>query len=488
MTNAENKYDVFISYSHHNDLIAVERIADILKRNQLAVWLDRWRLVPGERWKDSIKDAIRNSSTILLIVGASFPDSQHQELQFALHYQGQDYQKRIVPILLPGSDYKNLPSSLLRYQSLDLRDQKKEKQQITRLIASLSKSTEAPILREITIGDDLLSTGDFLGALASFKKALELANIEYSPDHPAVLDLLNKVGNCLVELGDLLEAENVFHRALELAESIGDKLKYSSTLSNIASLCRDQGRYEDAMNFLQKSLEIDRVILGPNDPIIANRLNNYASLLRDIGRSEEALDYYKKALTIDEQNYEPGHPTISTRLNNIALVLMDLGELEKARDLLRKALASDQNTFGSGHPSIATRQSNLAMVLKDLGELEEARDLLRMALASDQNTFGSEHPAISTDRSNLAMVLKELGELEEARDLLRQALASDQNTFSPSHPSIATRQANLSLVLKELGEFREAKDLLEMAIKTFNDIFGAEHPYTKISKNNLETM
>ena len=93
------------------------------------------------------------------------------------------------------------------------------------------------------------------------------------------------------------------------------------------------------MNYIQKALEIDRVILGHSDPIIANRLNNYASLLRDMGRLKEALYYYKNALTIDEQNYDFGHPTISTRLNNIALVLMDLGELEKARDLLRQAIS-----------------------------------------------------------------------------------------------------------------------------------------------------
>jgi hypothetical protein len=49
----------FISYVRENaDL--VDRLVNELRNNGLTIWLDREAINPGERWKDTIKKAIKN--------------------------------------------------------------------------------------------------------------------------------------------------------------------------------------------------------------------------------------------------------------------------------------------------------------------------------------------------------------------------------------------------------------------------------------------
>lgn len=52
---------VFISYVRENSDM-VDRLASELRSVGVEVWLDREKIKPGVRWRDAIKDAIRNGA------------------------------------------------------------------------------------------------------------------------------------------------------------------------------------------------------------------------------------------------------------------------------------------------------------------------------------------------------------------------------------------------------------------------------------------
>ncbi|TNF19697.1 MAG: toll/interleukin-1 receptor domain-containing protein [Rhodobacteraceae bacterium] len=58
--------DVFISYVHEDSRL-VHFLSDILKANGVSVWLDRDRLIPGQRWKSAIRQAIKNGTYFISI-------------------------------------------------------------------------------------------------------------------------------------------------------------------------------------------------------------------------------------------------------------------------------------------------------------------------------------------------------------------------------------------------------------------------------------
>ena len=61
----------FISYVRENKNV-VDRLATGLKSRGVTIWLDRNDIQPGTRWKQAIKDAIRNGEFFLACFSKEF--------------------------------------------------------------------------------------------------------------------------------------------------------------------------------------------------------------------------------------------------------------------------------------------------------------------------------------------------------------------------------------------------------------------------------
>jgi tetratricopeptide (TPR) repeat protein len=67
----------------------------------------------------------------------------------------------------------------------------------------------------------------------------------------------------------------------------------ATTLSNIGSVLSNQGKYEEALNHYNKSLEINRKVFGTDEhAIIATTLSNISKVLSNQGKYEEALNHF----------------------------------------------------------------------------------------------------------------------------------------------------------------------------------------------------
>lgn len=58
---------LFLSYARP-DSSSAQRLADQLSNQGLSVWLDRDKLLPGQRWRDEIQNAIRNTDYVLVLL------------------------------------------------------------------------------------------------------------------------------------------------------------------------------------------------------------------------------------------------------------------------------------------------------------------------------------------------------------------------------------------------------------------------------------
>jgi tetratricopeptide (TPR) repeat protein len=78
----------------------------------------------------------------------------------------------------------------------------------------------------------------------------------------------------------------------------------------------------------------------PDHPPTATGLSNLASLLKAQGVYDEARPLYDRALRIHETVLGPDHPWTATSLNNLALLEADLGETPAAFSRSRVALVA----------------------------------------------------------------------------------------------------------------------------------------------------
>ncbi|MBN2045847.1 MAG: TIR domain-containing protein [Anaerolineales bacterium] len=98
-------FDVFLSHSHA-DAEFVEALAKKLEDDaKLIVWLDKWVLIPGERWLPAMAKGISEAGSCAIFIGDKTPTGWFQEeIERALNRQTQDPDFGVIPVLLPGSD------------------------------------------------------------------------------------------------------------------------------------------------------------------------------------------------------------------------------------------------------------------------------------------------------------------------------------------------------------------------------------------------
>jgi hypothetical protein len=110
-------FHVFLSHSTA-DKPAVEELARRLAKEGIQVWLDKWRLIPGNPWQPDIEEALAASETCAVFVGPSgFGPWQNEEMRAAIDQGVRDSEKcfRVIPVLLPGAkraERSSLPTFL----------------------------------------------------------------------------------------------------------------------------------------------------------------------------------------------------------------------------------------------------------------------------------------------------------------------------------------------------------------------------------------
>ncbi|MGH7719962.1 MAG: toll/interleukin-1 receptor domain-containing protein [Gemmatimonadaceae bacterium] len=110
----EHTYRVFISYSPQDQDWGREFVS-ALREAGVEGWFDASELRPGERWKERIEEALRESQTLVLIVGPSILRSPWTFFELGAAVAGK---KRIIPVLTENTRPEDVPALVSQYQFL----------------------------------------------------------------------------------------------------------------------------------------------------------------------------------------------------------------------------------------------------------------------------------------------------------------------------------------------------------------------------------
>ena len=179
------------------------------------------------------------------------PDNKQIMLLLGDCYLRQGENRRVIDLLT--AKYKADPSDMAVAYLLGtalIRDNQVERgQQIVDRILSLGDSAEARLL----IGTTKMMARDFAGALVDITKAVEL--------NPKLPSVHSYHGRALLQTGDTAGALAAFRRELEINSN-----DFDSNL-NIGALLRQEQSYEEAKPYLVKALT-----LRPGDPAVRYQL------------------------------------------------------------------------------------------------------------------------------------------------------------------------------------------------------------------------
>ncbi|RSL39749.1 hypothetical protein CEP53_013831 [Fusarium sp. AF-6] len=122
--------------------------------------------------------------------------------------------------------------------------------------------------------------------------------------------------------------------------------KWGRLLHDLALYRCRAGRNQEAEQLLQRLLEANRRILGPEDPSTLSGMQCLGTVLSRGGKYKEAEEVQRCCLEVRQRLSGPGHPTTLFTMNSLALTLATQGRFEEADELCRTVLEAKKEVSG----------------------------------------------------------------------------------------------------------------------------------------------
>ena len=299
---------------------------------------------------------------------------------------------------------------------------------------------------------------------------------------------LNLRATELYKQGKYNEAITYVQQVLEIMEkALGkDHLSVASSLNNLAQLYKSTGRYAEAEPLYKRALAIREKALGSEHPDVAASLSNLAVLYSFIGgRYEEKEPLFKRALAVREKALGSEHPYVAQSLGLLAGQYESTGRYAEAEPLYKRELEIREKVSGREHPETAVALRLLAELYRVTGRYAEAEPLYKRSLEIVEKAFGKEHFSVAASLSKLAMLYYSTDRYAEAEPLYTRALAIQEKVLGREHPAVAHILSPLAELYRATGRYGEAEPLYKRALAIWEKQLGSEHPGVVPSLNHL---
>ena len=190
--------------------------------------------------------------------------------------------------------------------------------------------------------------GNYEKAEQAFLQAADLISRLQGIDHPDYGSVLNNLAGLYRLMKQYQKAEQCFQQALQIYETtLGEQhFLYISGMNNLGLLYQDQGRFAEAEALHAQSLTL--LEKTHDNPIaIGTTLTNLASARRQQGKLDGVAALLERALRIYEEQLGRSHSLYAYGLNNLASYYMATQEYEKAKLYYQGALEICKTQFGT---------------------------------------------------------------------------------------------------------------------------------------------
>ncbi|CAF3667825.1 unnamed protein product, partial [Rotaria socialis] len=210
-----------------------------------------------------------------------------------------------------------------------------------------------------------------------------------------------RMGKLTLHLGHFDKAEELYNELLENAPDDSDTAFIYHMLGRSK---HDQGEYQQAVTFCEKSLEIYRKTLPEDDASLAPTYGVIGLAYTNMHEYSKALEYYKKSLRIRKKALPPTHPDLATSYRCIGGVHDNMGKYSKALKYYEKSHKILETSLPPTHPDLATSYNNIGGVYKSMGNYSKALDYYEKDLEITKKSLPPTHPAFARLYNNLGGV------------------------------------------------------------------------------------
>lgn len=256
------------------------------------------------------------------------------------------------------------------------------------------------------VGRILHLQGDYEGAGAGYRQALDLYTREYGPDSLQVSQSRSHLANLLNHQTRYAEAIAEFEEALRIRQLFykGDHSEFTEILLGMGSTLKNLGRLDEATETYEKALDMNTRLYGPDNSYNLYVVNGLGLVALDRGLYDLAISRFEDSVRLIKL-HTPDSPNLGFALANIGKA----NALRERYDLAIPAYRQAIDVFESrlpGHWVLGDAKWRLGRCLIFSGDYEEAEALILAGMATVENQWGADHERTADAREAALLLYK----------------------------------------------------------------------------------
>ncbi|KAK4427140.1 protein KINESIN LIGHT CHAIN-RELATED 3 [Sesamum alatum] len=326
---------------------------------------------------------------------------------------------------------------------------------------------------------DLMSSGD------NARKALDLAlraakSFEKCADGKPSLDVvmcLHVTAAIYCGLGQYVEAIPVLEHSIEIPvieEGQDHALAKFAGYMQLGDTYAMLGQLENSISCYTTGLEVQRQVLGDNDPRVGETCRYLAEAHIQAMQFDEAQKLCQMALDIHKESGSPASLEEAADRRLMGMICESKGDHETALEHL--VLASMAMVANGQEAEVASVDLSIGDTYLSLNRYDEAIFAYQKALTSLKSTKGENHPAVASVFVRLADLYNKTGKFRDSRSYCENALRIYEKPIPGIAPEeIASGLTDISAIYESMDELEQALKLLQKALKIYNDAPGQQN-------------
>ena len=295
------------------------------------------------------------------------------------------------------------------------------------------------------------------------------------------------IGETYDDLGLYPEARKQLERALELQRRVlgPENPKTLSTLRFLGRVAVNQGHNSEAEALMSQSLEASRRVLGPENRATLATMQDLGYVYTVEAKYAQAEAVYSEAVKASRRVLGPESRGTLAAMSQLANLKRHQGKYAEAETLLSQVLEIDRRVLGPEDPETLTTSTDRGSAYIELGKYAQAEAVFLQALEIQRRILGPEHPATLTTMNRLAISYNEQGKYAQAEAMHSQVLEIQRRVLGPEHPNTLAAWGNLAYDYDRQGKHAQAEEIDRQNLEVHRRVLGPENPGTLTQMTNL---
>jgi tetratricopeptide (TPR) repeat protein len=275
------------------------------------------------------------------------------------------------------------------------------------------------------LGDARWQSGDRVGSLDPYRKALDALIAVQGPQSVDVARLHASIGWVQSEMGLLAEAREEINKSKAIREKAlgADHPELASMWNVLGQLAATQDDQPEAARCYARSLAIFRLSSGDVGLSTLRELLNTGEALARDGQAENAMPYLKEAQAIVEMRTDTPRTYVFQVRRVHGLIEAAQAHCAEAARLDRETLIQEEAAYGSDHPEVRMLAFDLGRDLAGMKRYPEALEIFESYLALMDRKHLEKEPEYAAALTDSAGVLNAQGRHREAVERLERAVS-----------------------------------------------------------------